>query len=174
MSKLPKMLGSADAPYIVSLMRLIETQSKTTLCNWSIDYAEKTVLPIYQRHCPDDSRPRHAIALAHNWLNGMAKFPEVRHSLDYRSPAQTSIIAFCADHAIRQAIFTIHVPMHSLRFAFYGAAAVAYDRVGINETAEIYDKIAEEFCANYEAALSDIAVKDEQNLANINWKNWLR
>ena len=31
MTKLRKMLGKADSPYIVSLMRLIETQSKEAI-----------------------------------------------------------------------------------------------------------------------------------------------
>lgn len=31
MAKLRKMLGSPDSPYIISLMRLIETQSKHTI-----------------------------------------------------------------------------------------------------------------------------------------------
>lgn len=38
MAKLRKMLGSADSPYIVSLMRLIETQSKETIAGWCLDY----------------------------------------------------------------------------------------------------------------------------------------
>jgi hypothetical protein len=169
-----KMLGSPGAPYIVSLMHLIETQSKTTLCHWSIGYAQKNILPIYEKHCPDDTRPRHAIGLAHAWLDGKVKFPEVRRSLDYQLPTQDITAASCADNAIRQAVFTIHVPMHSLRCAFFGATAVAYDRVGLNETAEVYDTIAEEFCAGYAAALRAVAVENEPNPANINWKNWLR
>lgn len=34
MAKLRKMLGKADSPYIVSLMSLIETQSKNTIVKW--------------------------------------------------------------------------------------------------------------------------------------------
>lgn len=40
MAKLRKMLGAADSPYILSLMSLIETQSKTTIGDWCVDYAE--------------------------------------------------------------------------------------------------------------------------------------
>ena len=38
--KLWKMLVSADSPYIVPLMRLIETQSKPTIAKWRMDYCE--------------------------------------------------------------------------------------------------------------------------------------
>lgn len=31
MAKIRKMIGKVDAPYIISLMRLIETQSKKTI-----------------------------------------------------------------------------------------------------------------------------------------------
>lgn len=49
MAKLRKMLGAVDSPYIISLMRLIETQSKSTIANWCINYAEKFFLPIYNK-----------------------------------------------------------------------------------------------------------------------------
>ncbi|NLT15915.1 MAG: hypothetical protein GXY05_16445, partial [Clostridiales bacterium] len=45
MAKLRKLLGSAEAPAIVSLMRLIETQSKATIANWCIAYTQKHILP---------------------------------------------------------------------------------------------------------------------------------
>lgn len=41
MPKPRKMLGAADSPYIVSLMRLIETQSKATIASWCMDYYPK-------------------------------------------------------------------------------------------------------------------------------------
>lgn len=49
MAKLRKMLGSLEDPNIVSLMSLIETQSKTTLANWAITYAEDNFLKIYEK-----------------------------------------------------------------------------------------------------------------------------
>ncbi|MDR0794857.1 MAG: hypothetical protein LBE79_02205 [Tannerella sp.] len=35
MKKYRKMLSDINAPYLQSLMKLIETQSKTTLANWN-------------------------------------------------------------------------------------------------------------------------------------------
>jgi hypothetical protein len=55
MPKPRKMLGAADSPYIVSLMRLIDTQSKATIANWCMDYAEEHILPIFEKHCPGDN-----------------------------------------------------------------------------------------------------------------------
>ena len=59
---------------------------------------------------------------------------------------------------------------HSLGIAFYGAAAIAYDRVGISEAPEVYDRIAAEECAKMEADLHAIAVENEKNPAKINWR----
>ena len=58
MSKPRKMLCDLEAPYTQSLMRLIETQSKATLANWALDYAERHYLPIYAAHFPQDSSRR--------------------------------------------------------------------------------------------------------------------
>ena len=40
MPKPRKMLDDIEAPHIQSLMKLIETQSKTTIANWCVSYAE--------------------------------------------------------------------------------------------------------------------------------------
>lgn len=52
-----KALTDWQAPYIPSLMRLIETQSKTTLIGWAVGYAEENLLPVWFRSYPDDNRP---------------------------------------------------------------------------------------------------------------------
>lgn len=56
MKKLRKMLGKADSPYIISLMRLIETQSKITIVKWCNDYARENILAIYKKDYPEDYR----------------------------------------------------------------------------------------------------------------------
>ncbi len=77
MSKPRKMLCDLEAPYTQSLMRLIETQSKATLANWALDYAERHYLPIYAAHFPQDLRPREAPA-ARDWLAGRVKLPALK------------------------------------------------------------------------------------------------
>jgi len=173
MAKLRKMLGSTDSPYIVSLMRLIETQNKTTIANWCIGYAEEQILPIYESAYPVDTRPRDALNAAKDWLDGKTKLPAVKKLvLDTHAAAreaEDNPAAQAAARTVGQAAAVIHTPTHSLGLAFYGAAAVAYARVGINEKSEVYEQIAAEGCAKMEAALRAIAVPDEKNPAKINW-----
>jgi hypothetical protein len=73
--------------------------------------------------------------------------------------------------AFANAVLTCHVATHSIRVAFYGAAAVAFDRVGVNETREVYDAIAADECARFEAALRAIAVENEPNPAPCKWSD---
>ncbi|NCC77793.1 MAG: hypothetical protein EOM08_15345, partial [Clostridia bacterium] len=56
-----KMLSDWQAPYIQSLMKLIETQSKATLGNWAVDYSEQVILPLWNKYCQDDRRPQRAL-----------------------------------------------------------------------------------------------------------------
>lgn len=173
MAKLRKTLGAADSPYIVSLMRLIETQSKTMICNWCIDYAEKFYLPLYAKNYPDDPRPQAAIAAAREWLAGKIKLPAAKvFILDVHAAAREldgDPMAQAAARAVGQAVSAIHAPTHALGVAFYGAAAVAYDRAGLAATADVYEKIAAEECGKYEAALRAVAIENEPNPAKINW-----
>jgi len=77
--KLRKMLGDVNAPSTVALRLLIDTQSKATIRKWCLDYAESSILPIFEKHCPDDGRPRNAVAAARGYLEGKVKFPVVKH-----------------------------------------------------------------------------------------------
>ncbi len=175
MAKLRKTLGAVDSPYIVSLMRLIETQSKTTIAAWCLDYAETHILPIYEKECPGDMRPHSALAAARRWFRGEVKLPAVKHiilnechaaarELDDKPAAQA------AARTCGQVAGCCHAPAHSLGLAFYGAAAIAYDRVGLLAPPEVYDAIAAEECAKMEAALRAIAIENEPNRAKINWR----
>lgn len=47
--KARKMLSDWNAQYIQSLMKLIETQSKSTLAHWAVDYAERVMLPLWSK-----------------------------------------------------------------------------------------------------------------------------
>lgn len=175
MKKLRKMLGAADSPYIISLMRLIETQSKTTIAHWCLDYAEIHILPIFERRCPGDLRPRMALDASRDWFEGKKKLPEVKGIIlnECHAAARTldaDPAAQAAARACGQAAACFHVPTHALGLAFYGAAAIAYDRVGLTEGAETYDRIAAEECAKMEEALRSIAVEDEPHPAKIRWR----
>ena len=78
MPKLRKMLSNWDAPYIQSLVKLIETQSKATLAHWAVDYSERVLLPLWNKHYPDDPRPQNALKAAREWLSGAIKLPQAK------------------------------------------------------------------------------------------------
>lgn len=81
MAKLRKMLGSIEDLHTISLMRLIETQSKATLATWAIDYAENNFLEIYKQSYPDDHRLYNVIGASKEFINGTRKLSEVKYHL---------------------------------------------------------------------------------------------
>ena len=174
MPKYRKMLGDINAPYLKSLMRLIETQSKMSLARWSIDYARARILPIFEKAYPEDARPRHALDTAEEWLAGKVKLPYVKSIILNECHAAARELdadptAQAAARTCGQAAATIHTPTHSIGLALYGALAVAYNRLGIDASWDALLSAAAEECANMEDALRAIAVEDEPNPAKINW-----
>lgn len=173
MAKLRKMLGAADSPYILSLMRLIETQSKTTIGDWCVDYAEKYILNIYEKAFPEDDRLRLAVDAYRSYRKGELKLPELKKAVamtvQAAKEAEKNPAAQAAARTIGQAIGAVYTPTHSLGLAFYGAAAIAYDRVGLEEKPEVYDRIAAQECAKMEEALRACMVENEENPAKIKW-----
>ncbi|MCL2468474.1 MAG: hypothetical protein FWF02_13325 [Micrococcales bacterium] len=168
------MLSDVNAPYIQSLMRLIETQSKTTLANWGIDYAEAKILPIYTKAYPGDARCQHALDAAREWLDGKVKLPYVKSIIlnECHAAAREADASPAAQAAARtcgQAAATIHTPTHSLGLALYGALAVAYDESGTDAPWDTLVEAAAVECGRMEAALRAVAVDDEPNPATINW-----
>jgi hypothetical protein len=172
--KCRKMLNDIDAPYIQSLMRLIETQSKTTLARWCIDYAQEHIFPIYAKTHPNDARPKHALDAAKDWLDGKVKLPYVKYIIlnECHAAARENDGNPAAQAAARtcgQAAAVIHAPTHSLGLALYGALAVAYDKLSADaDWSELLGTAAEE-CAKMENALRAVAVENEPNPAKINW-----
>jgi 3-methyladenine DNA glycosylase/8-oxoguanine DNA glycosylase len=174
-----KTLGYSDASYVSSLMRLIETQSKPTIIAWCVDYAERHYLPIWEKSAPNDSRPRVALETARRWLRKEVKLQMVRDAAwDCHLAAKDAAIrgidfaaAEAAARAIANAALTCHVATHSIRVAFYGAAAIAYDSVGVIESAKVYDYIAAAECARFEAALMIVAVENEPNSVVCKWSD---
>ena len=172
--KIRKMLGDVNAPHTVALRELIDSQSKDTIRKWCLDYAENKILPIYEKHCPGDNRPRNAVNAAHDYLAGKVRFPVVKdiilnkchtaaRELDGNPAAQA------AARAVGQGTAVVHTLTHSLGLFFYAAAAIAYDRVGLNAAVEVYAQIAEEVCLDYTSALRTVAVENEPNPVKLKW-----
>lgn len=174
MAKYRKML-TLGIPSIDAMMELLSTQSKTTIVNWTMEYAERVVLPVWRKQYPDDPRPQHAIAAARDWMAGKVKLPAVKeiilnecHAAARENDANPT--AQAAARAIGQAASTIHAPRHSIGIAFYGALAVAYDTLGKEAPWPELEQCAGEECDRMLASLRAAAVQDEPNPAKIKWK----
>lgn len=174
MPRLRKMLSDWRTPYIQSLMKLIESQSKETLTNWAIDYSEKVLLPLWNKYYPDDLRPQDAINAARRWLSGEIKLPQAKAViLECHAAAREADgnpVAQASARAIGQCASTIHSARHCIGLAFYGALAVAYDVLGTDTPWEQIEQYAAKECGRMEAALRAVAVEDERNPAKIDWK----
>lgn len=171
---LRKMLGAAEDPHILALMKQIDTQSKETVANWCLDYAETALLPIYENRCPGDLRPRHALQAARDWLAGKVKLPYVKSIILKEAHAAArergdDPAAQAAARALGQAASTVHTVTHALGIAFYGAAAIAYDRLGTEAGPEAYAALAREQGEALLESLRAVSVEDEPNPVQAKW-----
>jgi len=167
------MLSNWQADPIIGLMRLIETQSKETLVNWAVGYAETAFLPIYAKHYPEDQRPLLALEFARKWLRKEVKLPEAKKYIlachEAANEAEGSPAAQAAARAIGQAASSIHSAMHSLGLALYGGVAIAYDQLGMDAPWVKHEAFALKECEKILAALQAVAVPDESNPVKVKW-----
>ena len=168
------MFGDVNDPSCVALRELTDTQSKDTIRKWCLSYAENKILPIFENHCPGDDRPRNAVNAARDYLDGKVKFPVVKNIILNKCHAAArelddNPVAQAAARAVGQGSAVVHTLTHSLGLFFYAAAAVAYDRVGLDASDEAYAEIAEEVCLDYTGTLRAVAVEDEPNPAKLKW-----
>ena len=174
MPKARKMISDWNAPYIQSLMKLIETQSKATLVIWAVDYSEQFILPLWSRYYPEDLRPQNALDAAREWLSGAIKLPVAKKAImechGAAREADANPVAQAAARAIGQAASTIHSARHCIGIALYGALAIAYDTLSVNATWEQLEQCAAAECKRMLDALRVIAVDNEPNPAKIDWK----
>lgn len=154
-------------------MSLIETQSKTTLANWAITYAENNFLKIYEKNYSDDLRLRNILSASKEYLNGTKKLNEVKPLIKEGNVIARSIeenpIAQAACRAIVTACGTINTPTNALGFTFYGAAAIVYDKCGLSESSKIYDELASKELEKMLVSLEKVATPNEENPAKIKW-----
>ena len=170
MAKLRKMLGSPDSPYIISLMRLIETQSKHTISCWAVSYAQQVILPIYEKSALKSECVRSALETAQAYLVKEKKLTEVKAAAkQVMAQAKQPGLSPSEQAAVRASLSSISTPTSALGMCFYAAAALAYDRVGTEETDAVYEQIAAEECQKMYQRLQEIAVEDEENPAKIDW-----
>jgi hypothetical protein len=169
-----KMLSDIEAPYLQVLMKLIETQSKTTLANWAIGYAERVLLPIWNKYDPNDLSPQCAIDADRAWLSGAIKLPQAKPVIlechEAARGADKNPAAQAAARAIGQSASTIHSATHCIGLPLYGALAIAYDVLGTEAPWVQLEQYAGEECRRMLEALNAVAVENEPNPAKVNWK----
>ena len=172
-AKLRKMLGDVSSGECAALMRLIETQSKHTLAAWAVRFVKKEYLPICQKELPQEHRLEEAIAGCEEYLAGTRKLNDVKPLLREAKQAAVDAAANPAAQAAARAISTacaaVQTPTNSLGFVFYGAAAAAYSTVGLDQSAEVYDRLAAEEFEKATKSLQEVAIADEPNPARISW-----
>ena len=161
MPKIRKVLSDWEAPYIQSLMRVTEGQSKETLANWAIDYCDIAMLPLWCKYYPTDQRPQRALNAARDWLVGEIKLPQAKvFILECHSAAREAEgnpVAQAAARCIGQCASTIHSARHCMGLAFYGALALAYDQLGTEAPWAEIEKYSAEECRQMEEALRAVA-----------------
>jgi len=173
MPKPRKMLSDWEAPYLVPLIRQIETQSKDTLIVWSTGYAEAVLLPIWEKAFPEDARPRAALRAAGMWRNKVIKLPEAKIQIlachEAARSCEGNPAAQAAARAIGQVASTIHSARHCIGLPLYGALAIAYDRLGADMPWGVIESAAGEECGRMLEALLRVSKEDEPNPAGITW-----
>ena len=174
MSKRRKMLSDWSAPYMQSLVQLIETQSKTTLAHWAVDYSERVLLPIWEKSFPEDRRPKGALDAGRDWLSGSIKLPQAKEEIlrchAAARDADANPAAQAAARAIGQSASTIHSARHCMGLALYGALAVAYHDLGADASWGQLEHRAGEACESMLEALKSVSVANEPDPAKIHWK----
>lgn len=173
MPRIRKMLSDWEAPYLVPLVNAIETQSKTTLAEWVIQYSARVMLPIWLKYNPDDTRPQDALSAAREWLSGSVKLPEVKARIlachAAARDANDNPAAQAAARAIGQSASTVHSARHCIGLPLYGALAAAYDALGTKASPDQMEQYISDECGRMLAALQSISVANEPDPAKINW-----
>lgn len=173
MPKLRKMLGDMESGECVSLMRLIETQSKMTLAAWAIRYARDHYLGIYESEYPDDLRMREIISVCEDYIEGNKKLsdinPVIKEAVQIARGVSDNPAGQAAARAVSTACAAVQTPTNSFGFLLYGAAAAAYSQAGLTEPAEVYDSLASAELQKAYESLQSAAVQDEPEPVKIKW-----
>ena len=167
MPKLRRMLGDARHPMVLSLMRLMETQSHQTLVRWAVGSVRERYLPL-----TEDPRLHAAVTAAGNWADGMHSLKTAQPALrEARQAAQeeTEPVRQAAARAIATACSAVRTPTSALGFVFYGAAAAAYHQAGLDASRAVYDALADAELEALLLSLQETAVADEPCPALLDW-----
>lgn len=125
-----KLFFSRESECIQPLRSLVEEQTHKTLILWALDCAPR-FLAIFEKYCPNDSRPRELIYIAKLWAKGEVKMPVAKKAIHAAHQAATDAEGFpsaqAAARAVGHAAAAIHVETHALGIVFYGLTALVYE-----------------------------------------------
>lgn len=175
MAKLRKMLGKLTDPEVIALMRQIETQSAATLAKFAAEAVETDCLPIVKSHAEDAAaQMAEVILLAKSSAQSGRRTPDKALKLAVtearkRAATEKDETAQAAMRAIATACAVMNTPTNALGFAFYAAAAHAYETAGPAESAEVYDALARKKIGELLKRLDQMSVPNETNPAKIDW-----
>ena len=104
-------------------------EDQKALATWAAACAER-VLPLFEKVCTNDDRPRKAIEQCREWVRtGVFSMAVIRGaSLAAHAAARDVIDNKAACYAARaagQAVATAHVPQHAFGSAYYALKAIA-------------------------------------------------
>jgi hypothetical protein len=159
-------------PALDAIFPLLSSQSRTTICAWCADCAERDILPIYEKYLPGDTRGRSLLALAreHPTKELKAAVRQAANSVWLTAKEQNhEPAAQTAARAIGQAASAINTITHAVGIMLYGALSIAYDALGKDAPWAELEQYAAAECEKMLAALQAVAVADEPNPSNINW-----
>ena len=88
---------------------------------------------------------------------------------DAAKQAATDPISEAAARAVAVACASVRTPTNTLGFLFYGAAAAAYDQLGLAQKQDSYDQAATQELAMALQSLQERAVEHEENPVKIDW-----
>ena len=174
MPKYRKMLNDWDAVHIQAIVHAVEGQSKETLIQWTTDYAERVMLPLWETYCPQDTRPKEAIEAARAWVRKEIKLPAAKAVIlqchNAARDCEGNPAAQAAARAIGQSASTIHAATHCMGLPLYGAVAVGYENAGWDASWDSVHEQAILECARMIKALEEISIPDDPNPAKLNWQ----
>lgn len=156
-----KILSNLEAPYLLELRKLVQSQSKSTLIQWAVNYSDQVMIPLWQKYYPDDHRPMEALEVARLWVERIIKLPTAKTVILRCHQAAREVegnpVAQGAARAIAHSASTIHSARHSIGLVLYGALALAYDQLGFDAPWQELEQSAAIECEKMLVALQQIS-----------------
>ena len=172
MKNMRKTIKEMDAAYIVSLMQLIETQSKETLLKWTSTCVKEDFLPILEKENPMDECITKALAGVDALLNKdltLKDYKTLVREVNKMVKEVKDFVPLLALRAIHCALAVYYTPTHGLGMVLYGVVALEYDQLGVELKEADYKAYDAKFCAHLESKLKAIAIENEVNPVKIDW-----